>query len=146
MVVHRPVERVGLDDKILLWMGKGEPRMAYDLGLGDDDMNRGSSQAGVKLRGGGTPNARVDDLRSCDKCNGTCRREEMKKREEGGREGEGTKRRRARVDQLRLAGRRFPTHTLDRRFKWDATGHALFAQWSGSSNTTSKNYSKKSIF
>lgn len=47
MVVHRPVEREGLDDKILLWMGKGGTSMAYDLGLGDDDMNRGSSQAGV---------------------------------------------------------------------------------------------------
>jgi hypothetical protein len=45
-VIHKPGERVGLDDKILLWMGKGRTRIAYDLGLGDDDMNRGSSQTG----------------------------------------------------------------------------------------------------
>ena len=38
---------MGLDDKILLWIGKGRTRMACDLGLGDDDMNRGSSQPGV---------------------------------------------------------------------------------------------------
>lgn len=52
-MVHKPGERAGLDDKILLWVGKGRTSMAYDLGLGDDDMNRGLSQAGVCYEGRG---------------------------------------------------------------------------------------------
>jgi hypothetical protein len=47
LVVHKPGKRAGLDDKILLCTENGRARMAYDLGLGDDDMNRGSSQTGV---------------------------------------------------------------------------------------------------
>lgn len=58
--------------------------MAYDLGLGDDDMNRGSSQTRACCGERGSPNARVDGLRVCDKHSETGRREEMK---EGGREG-----------------------------------------------------------
>jgi len=64
--------------------------MAYDLGLGDDDMNRESSQMGVcygERRGG--PNARADGLRVCDKRSKTGRREEAKEGGEGKREGGG---------------------------------------------------------
>lgn len=68
--------------------------MAYDLGLGDDDMNRESSQMGVCYGERGSPNARVDGLRACDKRSETGRREEAKgggegKREGGGRRGGG---------------------------------------------------------
>jgi hypothetical protein len=58
--------------------------MAYDLGLGDDDMNRGSSQTGVCCGERGSPNARVDSSRVCDKRSETGRREEAKG---GGRQG-----------------------------------------------------------
>ena len=58
--------------------------MAYDLGLGDDDMNRGSNQTGVCWVERGSPNARVEGLRVCDKRTETGRREEGT---EGGREG-----------------------------------------------------------
>ena len=58
--------------------------MAYDLGLGDDDMNRGSSQTGVCYGERESPNARVEGLRACDKRSETGRREEAKG---GGREG-----------------------------------------------------------
>jgi hypothetical protein len=82
-------------------------------------------------------------LRVCDKRTETGRREEAT---EGEREGAkaGTKRWGTRLGQLRLAGRRFPTHTLD--LGLDATSHAFCRQWSGSSSTTSRNCSKKSIF
>ena len=107
-------------------------------------MNRGSSQTDVCCRERRSPDARADGLRVYDKRSETCRREEAEEGEEGRREGRGKKRRRARLGQLRLAGRRFPTHTLDLGFG-DATTHALCIQWSGSSSTTSKNCSKKSI-
>ena len=58
--------------------------MAYDPGLEDDDMNRGSSQTGDCYGERGSPNARVDSLRVCDKRSEIGRREEAKR---GGREG-----------------------------------------------------------
>jgi len=33
LVIHKPEEQAGLDDKILLWKGNGRARMAYDSGL-----------------------------------------------------------------------------------------------------------------
>lgn len=84
LVVHKPGGRAGLDDKILLWMGGGRARVAYGLGLGDDDMNRGSSQTAVYTGRGAGQNTRVEDLRVCDKRSETGRREE---REEKVREG-----------------------------------------------------------
>ena len=58
--------------------------MAFDLGLGDDDMNRGSSQTGVCYGERESPNARADGLRVCDKRSEAGRREEVERR---GREG-----------------------------------------------------------
>lgn len=68
--------------------------MAYDLGLGDDDMNRGSSQTGACYEEKESPNARVDGLRGCDKRSETGRREEVKgggreSAKDGGRRGGG---------------------------------------------------------
>jgi hypothetical protein len=58
--------------------------MAYDVGLGDDDMNRGSSQTGVCYGERRSPDARADGWRVCDKRSETGRREGAR---EGGREG-----------------------------------------------------------
>jgi len=118
--------------------------MACDLGLGDDDMNRGSSQTGVCFGERGSPNARVGGLRICDKRTETGRREEAT---EGEREGakDGDEEEEGKGGPAEIGWKTVPTHTLDLRFG-DATGHAFCTQWSGSSSTTSKNCSKKSIF
>ena len=58
--------------------------MEYDPGPGDDDMNRGSNQTRACCGERGSPYARVDGLRVCDKRSETGQREEVK---EGGRKG-----------------------------------------------------------
>lgn len=82
--------------------------MAYDLGLGDDDINRGSSQTGVCHGERATPNARVGHLRACDKCNETCRREEAKEEGEGRSEGRGMKREEGKAGPAEIGWKTLP--------------------------------------
>lgn len=107
-------------------------------------MNRGSSQTGVGCGGRGSPDARAEGLRACDKCSEAGRREEA-------REGRGKARRAGDEEEEGKAG------PAEIGWKTLRNSHArprilrrhksrLCRQWSGSSSTTSKNCSKKSIF